>query len=288
MTSKILQSAELIFERIKTVWESKTSNKIVSFSLVFIFVISVIVSYLDRNNLISLGKLDEYFSNPFFAIDISFTILLILELLSLIFVLPRSVANSVGKQFELLSLIFIRFGFKEFSHVQNFEWNSIMSDSLINMFFYAFGALLIFIILGFNTKLQLHTRLTSKEDDQKKFIQTKKLLSLVLLAAFIVVGFYDIKILLQTGNYLHSFPSFYTILIFSDIIIVLVALRYTLNYYRIFRYSAFVLATIFIRISLSLGPFYDVIIGVLTAIFVLVLTISYNYFLKDLPKNKIE
>jgi len=287
MKTLFLDFCELIYDKLKQLWESQTTNKWVSYSLVFIFIISVIISYLDRSNLISLGKYDEYFANPFFAIDISFTILLILELLSLIFVLPKSVAKSVGKQFELLSLIFIRSGFKEFSHIENFEWNT-MTESLLNMFAYAFGALAIFIILGFNNKLQLHARLTNTEDDQKEFIQAKKILALLLLLAFTIVGFYDTKTLIQTGDYLHSFHSFYTVLIFSDIIIVLIALRYTLNYYRIFRYSAFVLATISIRMSLSVQAFYDVIIGVTTATFVLLLTISYNYFLKDIPKKKLK
>ena len=280
MKTAFLNFSELVYNKLKEIWESKTTNKLVSYSLVIIFIISIIISYLDRSDLISLGSYDDYFANPFFAIDITFTILLILELLSLIFVLPKSVAKSVGKQFELLSLIFIRSGFKEFSHIENFEWNT-MTDSVINMFAYAFGALAIFIILGFNNKLQLHTRLTHTEDDQKEFIQAKKVLALLLLVAFTVVGFYDTKTLIQTGNYLHSFHSFYTVLIFSDIIIVLIALRYTLNYYKIFRYSAFVLATIFIRISLSIEAFYNVIIGVITAAFVLLLTLSYNYFLKD-------
>ncbi|HHC80126.1 MAG TPA: hypothetical protein ENK46_09610 [Flavobacteriia bacterium] len=287
MKTKFLNLSEFIYNKFKQLWESQTTNKLVSYALVIIFIISVIISYLDRNNLITLGSLDDYFANPFFAIDITFTLLLILELLSLIFVLPKSVAKSVGKQFELLSLIFIRSGFKEFSHIEIFEWTA-MSDSVINMFAYAFGALAIFIILGFNTKLQLHTRLTDTEDDQKEFIQAKKLLALLLLLTFAIVGFYDTKILLQTGNYLHSFHSFYTVLIFSDIIIVLIALRYTLNYYKIFRYSAFVLATIFIRISLSIEAYYNVIVGVITVTFVLLLTLSYNYFLKGLPKRKLK
>jgi len=287
MKTAFLNFCELIYDKLKRLWESQTTNKWVSYSLVFIFTLSVIISYLDRSNLISLGKYDEYFANPFFAIDISFTILLILELLSLIFVLPKSVAKSVGKQFELLSLIFIRSGFKEFSHIEHFEWNT-MTESLVNMFAYAFGALAIFIILGFNNKLQLHARLTNTEDDQKEFIQAKKVLAILLLLAFTIVGFYDTKTLIQTGDYLHSFHSFYTVLIFSDIIIVLIALRYTLNYYRIFRYSAFVLATISIRMSLSVEAFYDVIIGVTTATFVLLLTVSYNYFLKDLPIKKLK
>jgi hypothetical protein len=155
------------------------------------------------------------------------------------------------------------------------------------MFTYGFGALAIFVILGFTEKLRKHTRLTDTEDDQKEFIQAKKLLSLLLLIAFIIVGVLDIKTLIQTGKYLHSFHTFYTVLIFSDIIIVLIALRYTLNYYKIFRYSAFVLATIFIRISLSLEAYSNVIIGVITALFVFLLTLSYNYFIKDLSEKKI-
>jgi len=286
MNTLILNISDKIFGFIKRLWKSHRVNKLISYALVFVFISSIIISYLDRANLISLGKWDESFSNPFFAIEISFTLLLILELLSLIFVLPESVAKSVGKQFELLSLIFMRAGFKEFSHIHSFDWNTFPKE-VIYMFAYAFGALAIFVIMGLNYKLQMHSRLTNTEDDRVEFIQSKKLLAIGLLIAFFVIGFYDIKALLTTGVYLHSFDSFYSVLIFSDIIIVFIALRYTLNYYRIFRYSAFVLGTIFIRISLSIQVYYNVLIGILAAFFVLLLTFTYNYFLKTLPSKAI-
>jgi hypothetical protein len=155
------------------------------------------------------------------------------------------------------------------------------------MAFYAFGAILIFTIIGYTYRLQKHIKLTNTEDSQEQFIRLKKVLGLFLLIAFAMVGFLDIKALVTTGTYLHSFKTFYTVLIFSDIIIVLIALRYTLNYYKIFRYSAFVLATILIRTSLSVKPFYDVIIGVVAALFILALTLAYNYFLKELPIKKL-
>lgn len=287
MKSKILNITEVFFNKLRSLWENQLTNKIVSYSLVYIFIISSAVSFLVAYNYISVGHFNEAFANPFFAIEISFTLLLILELLSLIFVLHKSVAKSVGKQFELLSLIFLRSGFKEFSHIENFEWTK-MTDSVYNMFAYGFGALAIFVILGFTERLRLHTRLTDSEDDRKEFIQVKKLLSLLLLIAFVIVGVLDIKALSLTGKYLHSFHTFYTVLIFSDILIVLIALRYTLNYYKIFRYSAFVLATIFIRISLSLEVYYNVIIGVVTALFVFLLTLSYNYFIKGLTNTKVK
>ncbi len=283
----ILAKAEQVFNFLKDIWESQRMSKIISYTLVTVFVSGIIISYFDRRNIITLGAWDAFFVNTFFAIEISFTLLLIVELLSLIFVLPKSVSKSVGKQFELLSLIFVRNGFKEFSHIKEFQWETLPPEVYM-MFAYAFGALALFVIMGFNSKLQLHSRLTSKEDDEVKFIQAKKLLALILIISFLVIGYTDVSTLLTTGKYLHSFDTFYSVLIFSDIIIVLIALRYTLNYYRIFRYSAFVLATIFIRISLSVGVFYNVGIGVLAAIFVLLLTLSYNHFLKTLPKKIVQ
>ncbi len=282
--TKILDASETIFNYLKRTWESQKTNKIVSFTLVSVFILSSIISYLDRNNVVHLGDFEEYFSDPFFAIQISFTLLLLAELLSLIFMLHKSVSKSVGKQFELLSLIFIRSGFKEFGHIEHFNWEQ-MNSYVYHMFAYAFGALIIFIILGFVEKIRKHLPLTDIEDERIEFIRVKKLLSLFLLIAFIVVGFKDASFLVETGIYLHSFHSFYNILIFSDILIVLIALRYTHNYYKLFRYSAFVLATIFIRIALSLESYVSIGVGVMSAIFILLLTLTYNYFIKDLPCN---
>lgn len=280
----ILDISENIFGNLKSIWESQKTNKFISFALVSVFILSAIISYFDRNNIVNFGTFEEYFSDPFFAIQISFTLLLLTELLSLIFMLHKSVSKSVGKQFELLSLIFIRSGFKEFGHIEHFNWED-MNTYVYHMFAYAFGALIIFIILGFLEKIRKHLPLTDIEDERTEFIRVKKLLSLFLLLAFIVVGFKDASFLVETGIYLHSFHSFYNILIFSDILIVLIALRYTRNYYKLFRYSAFVLATIFIRIALSLESYASIVVGVISAVFILLLTLTYNYFIKALPNN---
>ena len=280
----LLEYSEKIFDSLKRTWESQKTNKYVSFTLVFVFIVTSVLSYIDRNNIINLGAYEETFSEPFFSIQISFTLLLLAELLSLIFMLHKSVSKSVGKQFELLSLIFIRSGFKEFGHIDHFKWEE-MHSFVYHMFAYAFGALTIFIILGFIEKIRKHLPLTDIEDERVEFIKVKKLLSLFLLIAFIIVGFKDATFLVETGIYLHSFHSFYNVLIFSDIIILLIALRYTHNYYKLFRYSGFVLATIFIRIALSLDSYVSISVGVLSAVYILLLTLTYNYFIKELPCN---
>ena len=288
MLTRFLSNINSIYEKIKLFWESKINLYFISVFLVLTFIFSTLLSVLVINDYLHLGGFNENFRNPFFSIEIVFTLLLIIELFGLIFVLARSVANSVGKQFELLSLIFLRDGFKEFSHFgTNLEW-SLIKDSFTNMMIYGFGAVIIFAVIGLNKSLQKHIKLTTTEEEQVQFIRLKKMLALMLLVAFLIVGFLDLKVLIETGSYLHSFHTFYTVLIFSDILIVLIALRFTFNYYKIFRYSAFVLATILIRVSLSVEPVYDVIIGVTASLFILALTITYNYFLKDVPEKKLK
>lgn len=287
MLHKVFDISEKTFDRLKNVVEGQFTTKIISSTLVLVFILAIIISFLTKGHYINLGSLNKAFNNPFFAIEIVFTLLLIVELLSLIFVLPKSVAKSVGKQFELLSLIFIRAGFKEFGHLHDIHVSST-SPELYHMSAYALGALVIFILMGVSYKLQMHTKLTVNEADQHRFVQAKKLLSLLLFVAFIIIGIYDSLYFIKASEYLHSFDKFYTVLIFSDIIIVLIALRYTLSYLRIFRYSAFVLATIFIRLALTSEIYYNIIIGVFASVYVLILTVFYNYFLNAKPNSDLE
>ena len=145
----------------------------------------------------------------------------------------------------------------------------------------AFGALLIFFIIGFFYKKQKHGRITKSDLEQTKFIQFKKIVALLLLAAFVVIGVGDLVNFLESGLYEASFNTFYTLLIFSDIFILFYSLRYHSHYINLFRYSSYVFATLLIRISLSADPYINVIIGVLAGAFVLGLTYVYNYFREE-------
>ena len=277
-----------IFDKQVLFLESPKVTQNISSFLVLSFIATGICSLLVYYQFISIGRFNTVFKHPFFAIEVAFTILLILELLSLIFVLPKSVSKSLGKQFELLSLIFLRDAFKEFSHLDSFLLWEDSKATIISMITHSFGALIIFTLMGFTQRLNRKIRLSETFVNQTQFVRVKKFLALFLLIAFFFIGIRDTIVLIQTGKYLHSFDTFYTVLIFSDIVIVLFALRYTINYYRVFRYTAFVLATILIRISLTLETYYNVILGVITTIFVLLLSIVYNHLQKWLTDRELK
>jgi len=263
------------FSGIERYWHHTFSTRIASNILIICFLIGLIVTTLGRVGILA------YDGSFFLAVDIAFTALLIIEVMGLIFVLPRSVADSVGKQFEILSIVLLRSAFKEFGEQYNdVSRESFYDPEFYHMFYDAFGALVIFFLLGFYYKVQLHERITYSDSEQTVFVRFKQLIAMGLLLVFIGLELYDIEELIRLGSYEPSINTFYFILIFADVLILLYSLRYTSKYYNIFRYSSFAFATILIRLSLSAAPPINSLLGILAVLFVLGITYAYNYFRK--------
>ena len=72
------------------------------------------------------------------------------------------------------------------------------------------------------------------------------------------------------------FDAFFTALIFADILLVLVSLRYTDTYAVVFRNAGFALATVVLRLALVAPPYVNVALGVGATAFVIALTLAYN------------
>ncbi|MEM6735711.1 MAG: hypothetical protein AAF620_06550, partial [Bacteroidota bacterium] len=276
---QLVRWAVKIYDFLNRIWSNKFTDQSISWLLIGTFFLGLLI--ITSSKLLGVPELSNT-TNYFLAIDLSFQVLLIIEILGLIFVLPKSVADSVGKQFEILSVILLRSAFKEFSNFeQPVSWSDFIYEPLFHMLSDAFGALLIFLIIGFYYQKQRHERITKNDQEQLQFIHFKKLLALVLLLVFIYLGFFDVLHFIRDGVYEDSFNMFYTILIFADILILLFSLRYSSKYYNLFRYSSFALATILIRVSLTAPPYVNVILGITAGLFVLGLTLIYNYFLKQ-------
>ncbi|MEM8525462.1 MAG: hypothetical protein AAGG68_12550 [Bacteroidota bacterium] len=279
MLSKILLPVvRQIFDKLNEIWHAHRTHTNISRLLVFVFLLGLAISELAARNLLPF---EHHINNHFFAVELAFTLLLLTELLALIFIMPNSVGVSVGKQLEILSLILIRSAFKEFSEFEEpVIWNNL-DGPVLKMVADAFGSLAIFLIIAIYYKTQKRIRLTESEEEHLQFRDFKKLVSLLLLVAFLSIGIWDIWTFVDTGKYIISLNAFYTVLIFSDILIVLIALRYTLEYPKIFRYSAFVLTTVLIRISLTAPPYVNAALGIVASLFLLAMTFAFNYFLKE-------
>jgi hypothetical protein len=267
-----------LFDRLHHFWEHPKSQKCVGMLLIVVFLSGLACIELKRLGLLP-SFLAAYFpENHFYAVNLAFSMLLVLEVMSLIFVLSSSVTRSIGKQFEILSLILLRHSFQELSHMH--EPIDIIVDWVpaLHILTSSTAALLIFVFLGIYYRIRRYHGYLSDPGEKMYYIMTKKILALVLLATFIAVGAYNTSEFLSKGIQHDFFETFYTILIFADILLVLIAQRFMPSFHAVFRNSGYVIATLFIRIALSAPPYYDAVIGLVAAVFALGVTYATNIF----------
>jgi len=281
----ILIRAGFLFDWIELHLESKQGMKFFASLLVSFFVAAIVVIELNRRHLVPEPLASHFSLSHLSAIEQAFNLLLALEVMSLILSLSHSVTKSVGKQFEILSLILLRDTFKEFSHFSEpLAWVEI-APALSSIVASAIGALLIFVVLGFYYKIQKSHPISKDEKVRSHFILAKKLIALLLLVSFVGICVTDLWGYFALGLPENAFASFYTVLIFSDVLIVLISLRYSSHYLVSFRNSGYAVATVLIRLALIAPITISAVIGVGTTLFALCITLAYNAFVPKLEKE---
>ncbi|MEW6220090.1 MAG: hypothetical protein AB1634_11225 [Thermodesulfobacteriota bacterium] len=274
----VLSRAEAVFDAVEAAVSSHRGHRLAGAALVSGFLAALLAIELGRRGLLParLGRLvpDSHLA----AIQFAFTLLLVLEVVGLILTLARSISTSVGKQFEVLSLILLRDVFKELAHLEEpVRWPETVPH-LPAMGASAVGALVIFVTLGLFYRAQCRKPITQDRGEQTSFIAGKKLIALGLLAAFAGIMARGLAAVLTGGQVPATFESLYTLLIFTDVLLVLLAIRYSSSYHVAFRNSGFAVATVMIRLALIAPPVVGAALGAATAFFALAVTVAYNRF----------
>ena len=272
----VLTTAARLFDTADRVWESAATRRTTGSTLVVLFVGALACVEARRRGWLPAGVAEYVSPSHFAAISLAFTALLLVETVSLVLALARSVAASVGAQFELYSLILLREAFKEIGHLgEPIVWADAR-EAVVLALVDAGGALAVFAGVIVYTRLQKHRRITSSEAEQTRFVQAKKVLALGLLAAFVIAGAEDAwRVVAQDDPY-PFFDAFFTALIFADVLVVLVSLRYSDTYAVVFRNAGFALATVVLRLALVAPPPVGVALGLGATAFVVALTAAYN------------
>jgi hypothetical protein len=216
-------------------------------------------------------------TNHFHAVNLAFTLVLILEVISLIFTLPCSFSRSVGKQFEILSLILLRDAFKELSHFAEPITVGAELTPVYHILGYGFGALAVFALLGVYYRIQP----AKKQDmgmphDLFRFVAAKKGIALLLLGTFVTLGLNNLYNKFAGLPHIDFFPVFYTLLIFTDILVVLISQCFRPSFHAVFRNSGYALSTLFIRLALAAPAMYDVALGIMAALYSIALTLAWT------------
>ena len=275
----ILNIFTRIFDPVRQFWTRESTHKTVSGILVLTFLLALGTIELNRQGLLPDTLGERIPKSHYMAINLAFTLVLILEVLGMIFTLPGSLSRALGKQFEILALIFLRNAFKELAVLPEPISLSHHHEVLWHILSYGFGAIAIFALLG------IYGRMLKKLDETlvpgpslDRFIAAKKAVALVMLAIFCGMGLYNGQLFLTGKPVFHFFQYFYTTLIFSDILLVLIAQSFLPEFPAVFRNSGYALATLLIRLSLTAPAYYDVLIGLSSVVLAVLLTLVYNQF----------
>lgn len=264
------------FDWLEAGWEAPRTRRALGAWLVTLFVVALIVIEMSRRGWLPAALHHLVPTNHLSAVSAIFSLLLVIEVAGLVFALARSVADSLGKQFELLALILIREAFMQFGHAgEPIVWRGVAASiphALADMA----GALIVFALLVPYYRIQRHRAITAHGGEQASFVCAKKIVSVVLLGTFVVLGVsWLVRWLIGDAPEMF-FPTFYTVLVLSDVLIVLISLRYTTTFDVVFRNAAFAAATILMRLALGAPPYVSVAVSTGAVLFALVTSMVYN------------
>lgn len=271
--SKVTKIIGHWFDLAEQRWHSQQFAKLLASVLIATYLITLILIELKINGIIAWKVIPESY---FKAIELAFVLLLFFEVISLVFTLVHSISKSVEIQLQILSLILLRNAFKIFGSFPNGYQISSLYEKVAYMFTDAFGALIIFAIIILIRRLDKHRTFFHEIDLQESFITVKKIIGMILLIVFGVMIVLDIYHFFNQEKTFNFFRLFFNFMIFTDILLVFISLRYSNTYRVLFRNSGYALATIIMRLAFESAVPYNDILGVGASLFVLSLVIVYN------------
>ena len=265
-----------LYLRLHRTWESDLTRRLGAWLLVGVFLGGLLLIEAERQGWMPVaGHLP---TNHFYAVTWALTLLLAFEILDLVFSLSGSVSRSAGKQLEVFSLILLRKSFYELKELPEPINLTTFSEPVRHMAADAGGALVIFLLVGVYYGMQKHVPISATDAEQQSFVQTKQRIALGLLVAFVGLAVFEMVRWIGPAEGGSSFfEVFYTLLIFTDVLIALVSIRWSVAYHVVFRYFGLAVVTVFVRLALASPSYLNALLGVGAAAYAVALTFAVNH-----------
>jgi len=270
----------------------KTIERITLFLSLIGFLIHA--ALIGVNSFFDFELLDrELLKNPISAIYTPFSFILIYEIFLLVYYLPRSFTTSLIKQFEIICLILIRKVFNDVTLI-DFPNASFDDSSLINLLVdLGCVLLLMLIIVWFHKTNHRIIELTSKivTEDKETFPYFKKAIAVILLIVILLVSVIHLidfvyleinneHLIKGMNNNLNTifYKDFFTLLILSDVLILLLSYGLTSNHFKLLRNTGFVISTILLRLSFGAQGVMNALLIILGGLFgYAIIRLYYSY-----------
>lgn len=228
------------------------------------------------------------------AISTPFSFILFYEVLTLIGVLPASTTRSIANQYEIVSLIFIRDVFKDIADARGLVVEHRLTNQALPIFLDMFAALLMFFLVAIFQHVALQRvrppGTPERSHGLELFITQKKVVALGLATLLLAMAAYNVGLFLLhiyrvlhlgISNPLEPPTSFYndlfTVMIFTDVLVLILSLIVSGRYEMVFRNAAFVVSIILIRFSLTEQYPYGALLALLAMLFGILTLLVFNF-----------
>ena len=234
------------------------------------------------------GEAKTLVNSPLSSLYTPFSILLTYETYQLIRTLPSSFSNSVGKQYEVVTLLVVRDVFKRLADFSTEdEWAIDGELGLILLECMAF-LILFFTALSYRRSSDVSEISKVDDDELDSFVHSKRIISLMLFVAFLGMaaysfGAWSLAVIDGKGGVDREifFSDFFTILILADILILLLSYRFTVDFANLARNTGFILSTVILRVAISAPGVSAVVLFTLSGILGLAILRISSEFVKD-------
>ena len=236
------------------------------------FLLHLLCCVLYDFNVIESDDLKSFFDSYLDALYTPFSIILAYEVYELIRAIPESFSNSIGKQFEVVTLLVVRDIFKNLADLGGAD--NVIIDA--DVAFIAIEAVAFIVLFGTALYFRAQTSdskvLRHEDASIQAFVQQKKHLACGLVIVYILVALYSFTTWLtgvvdgDTGlSRTVFFSDFFTWLIVSDIVILLVSYKHITDFPQLARNTGFILSTVIIRVGIGIPGFTGAILFILSA-----------------------
>jgi hypothetical protein len=178
-----------------------------------------------------------------------------------------------------VSLIFIRGVFKAIADIQNInqiEKREVALPILIDM---SAGLGMFLLVTVFKAVARRRSRLDVLHEQSgtlNAYVVQKKAIALVLTAVLLAIAIYHVWNLGLEGLSVF-YTDLFTVMIFTDVLVLILSLLVSDRYELVFRNAAFIGSTILIRASLTAHPPYSAPIALFSMVFGILTLAVYNY-----------
>jgi uncharacterized membrane protein YidH (DUF202 family) len=199
----------------------------------------------------------------------------------LIIIIPNSISEFIGKQFEVITLITLRSFFHDIADFNTSETVDLQNPAFLSLL-YDLGASI--VMLGMTiVYYKIYNNSNSKEiiRELNQFINIKKVVSLSMILVLLVLSVTSlfnwsvdmIEALRVNDHYPNPntvfYEDFFSIMIFVDVLLLIISFTFHSSFFIIFRNASFIITTILLRMSLTIEKpmnYAIVVIGFLFAI----------------------